>query len=69
MLQDEMSYMASCLRQANATAMVNAEWEGIAYGMMGCPFTPVFDGVFFPDPPGRALKRKNFKKSSILVPI
>ena len=65
--QDEISYMASCLRQVNATEMVNAEWDGIVYGIMGCPFTPVYDGVFFPDTPGKALQRKNFKKASILL--
>ena len=59
--------MASCLRQANATAMVNAEWDGIVFGIMGCPFTPVYDGVFFPDTPAKALQRKNFKKTSILL--
>ena len=59
--------MASCLRQVNATEMVNAEWDGIVYGIMGCPFTPVYDGVFFPDTPGKALQRKNFKKTSILL--
>ena len=56
LFQDEISYMASCLRQSNATAMVNAEWDGIVYGIMGCPFTPVFDGVFFPDTPAKALQ-------------
>ena len=65
--QDEINYMASCLRQVNATEMVNAEWDGIVYGIMGCPFTPVYDGVFFPDTPGKALQRKNFKKASILL--
>jgi len=59
--------MASCLRQVNATSMVNAEWNGIVYGIMGCPFTPVYDGVFFPDSPEKALQRKNFKKTNILV--
>ena len=65
--QDEVSYMASCLRQVNATAMVNAEWDGIVFGIMGCPFTPVYDGVFFPDTPAKALQRKNFKKTNILL--
>jgi len=34
---------------------------------MGCPFTPVYDGVFFPDSPEKALQRKNFKKTNILL--
>ena len=65
--QYEMSYMADCLREVDATELVNAEWNGIVYGIMGCPFTPVFDGHFFPDSPAKALKRKNFKKTSILL--
>ncbi len=28
--------------------MVNAEWDGIALGIMNCPFVPVLDGHFFP---------------------
>lgn len=59
--------MAHCLRRANATKMVNAEWDGIVFGIMGCPFTPVHDGVFFPDSPARALARENFKKTKILL--
>lgn len=40
--------MASCLRTKNATDMVNEEWNGIAFGIMNCPFVPVLDGDFFP---------------------
>ena len=59
--------MAYCLRQVNATKMVNAEWDGIVFGIMGCPFTPVHDGDFFPDSPATALARENFKKTKILL--
>lgn len=59
--------MANCLRQVDPKAMVDAEWNGIVYGIMGCPFTPVFDGVFFPDSPEKALQRKKFKKANILL--
>ena len=47
--------------------MVNAEWDGIVFGIMGCPFTPVHDGVFFPDSPAKALARESFKKTKILL--
>jgi acetylcholinesterase len=47
--------------------MVNAEWDGIVFGIMGCPFTPVHDGDFFPDSPATALARENFKKTKILL--
>ena len=34
-LQDQdLSYMAHCLRRANATQMVNKEWDGIVFGIM-----------------------------------
>ena len=59
--------MAHCLRKANATQMVNAEWDGIVFGIMGCPFTPVHDGVFFSESPAKALARENFKKCRILL--
>jgi acetylcholinesterase len=59
--------MAACLRRANATRMVNAEWDGIVFGIMGCPFTPVHDGVFFPDTPATAMDKENFKKTKILL--
>ena len=66
--QDEdMSYMAHCLRKANATKMVHSEWDGIVMGIMGCPFTPVHDGIFFPDSPATALANENFKKTKILL--
>ena len=63
----DLSYMAHCLRRVNATKMVNAEWDGIVYGIMGIPFAPVHDGDFFPDSPATALARENFKKTKILL--
>ena len=59
--------MAHCLRKANATKMVHSEWDGIVYGIMGCPFTPVHDGIFFPDSPAAALEHENFKKTKLLL--
>ena len=59
--------MTHCLRRVNATRMVYAEWKGIVFGIRGCPFTPVHDGVFFPETPARALARQNFKKTNILL--
>ena len=59
--------MAHCLRKANATLMVNKEWDAIVLGIMGCPFVPVFDGVFFPESPAKALKELKFKKTKILL--
>ena len=60
--------MVECLRRANATRMVNAEWDaGIALDIMACPFVPVLDGVFFPESPARALARKNFKHTKLLL--
>ncbi|XP_059085955.1 acetylcholinesterase-like [Tigriopus californicus] len=65
--QEEMTYMVDCLRNANATEMVNKEWDGIAFGIMGCPFTPVYDGVFFPESPKKALEKRHFKNTNILL--
>ncbi len=48
MLQSTLALMASCLRTKNATEMVNQEWNGVAFGIMNCPFVPVLDGEFFP---------------------
>eukprot|EP00095_Tigriopus_kingsejongensis_P010296 maker-scaffold148_size310697-snap-gene-0.17 protein:Tk10296 transcript:maker-scaffold148_size310697-snap-gene-0.17-mRNA-1 annotation:"acetylcholinesterase 1" len=65
--ENEISYMVDCLRNANATEMVNKEWDGIVFGIMGCPFTPVFDGVFLPESPAKALEKKHFKNTNILL--
>ena len=59
--------MVDCLRNVDPTKMVNAEWDGIVFGIMGCPFVPVFDGKFFPESPVKALERKSFKKTNILI--
>ena len=62
-----MSYMADCLREVDATELVNAEWNGIVYGICGMPFTPVLDGIFFPESPAKAMARGNYKKTEILL--
>lgn len=59
--------MLSCLRSANATDLVSGEWDAVVLGIMGCPFTPVLDGKFFPESPAKALEKKNFKKTNILI--
>ena len=46
--QNELHLAVDCLRTKNATEMVNKEWDGIVFGMMGCPFVPVLDGKVFP---------------------
>jgi len=35
---------ANCLRTKDPKKMVNEEWNGIVFGIMACPFVPVFDG-------------------------
>jgi hypothetical protein len=32
--------MADCLRSVDPVKMINAEWDGIVYGICGMPFTP-----------------------------
>ena len=60
--------MVECLRRANATKLVWSEWDaGIAVDIMAMPFVPVLDGVVFPESPARALARKNFKKTKLLL--
>ncbi len=59
--------MAQCLRAVDPVKMVNAEWNGIVYGICGMPFVPVLDGVFFPESPAKAMARGNYKKTSILL--
>ena len=67
-LQNEFTFMVECLRRVNATKLVNAEWDaGIASDIMACPFVPVLDGVVFPESPARALARKNFKHTKLLL--
>ncbi len=60
--------MVSCLRQVNATALVDSEWNGIVFGIMGCPFVPVFDGgPVFPESPAKAMARRSFKRTNVLL--
>ena len=63
-----MGETAECLRAvAKGMTLVTKEWDGIVAGMMGIPFPPVLDGHFFTDSPARALARKNFKRTQVLL--
>jgi len=58
-----------CLREADATKMVNAEWNGITHGFTGLIgiFCPIIDGAFLDSSPEMSLKQGNFKKANILM--
>ena len=56
-----------CLKTKNATDLVNAEWNGIIFGIAEFPFVPVIDGAFLTETPEKSLKSKNFKKCNILM--
>ena len=55
------------MKGANATRMVNREWDGLTSGIMEFPFTPIVDGNFLPDGPKRLLSKGQFKKTQILL--
>ncbi|XP_059081080.1 acetylcholinesterase-like isoform X2 [Tigriopus californicus] len=56
-----------CLRQKNATEMVNKEWDGIVFGICEFPFVPIIDGSFLDETPQTAVDSENFKKTNILM--
>jgi len=56
-----------CLRKANSTEMVYNEWEGITVGLTIGIFTPIIDGSFLDEKPSVSLKKKDFKKTNILM--
>lgn len=56
-----------CLKASNATDLVNAEWNGIVFGIVEFPFVPVIDGKFLTESPQKSLESKNFKKTNILM--
>jgi len=56
-----------CLRKANATEMVYKEWDGITMGLTIGIFTPIIDGSFLDEKPAVSLKKKEFKKTNILM--
>ena len=65
-----MGETAECLRAVpKGITLVTKEWDGIVAGMMGIPFPPVLDGHFFTDSPARALARKNFKRTQVLLGV
>ncbi|XP_040580554.1 LOW QUALITY PROTEIN: acetylcholinesterase [Lepeophtheirus salmonis] len=59
--------MIECLRQKDATEMVNQEWIGIISGIAEFPFVPIVDGSFLDESPGKSLTTKNYKKTNILI--
>lgn len=59
--------MIQCLRQKNATLLVNQEWAGVTVGICEFPFVPIIDGSFLDETPQTALNAKNFKKTNILL--
>ena len=65
-----MSYTAECLREvSDPMTLVNKEWDGVVFGIMGIPFPPVLDGDFATDSPARALARRNFKRTQVLLGV
>ena len=59
--------MIKCLRAANATALVNMEWDRIAFGLCAFPFVPIVDGEFLPHAPSTILAAGNYPRREILV--
>ena len=55
------------MRKANATEMVYKEWDGITMGLTIGIFTPIIDGSFLDEKPSVSLKKKEFKKTNILI--
>ena len=47
--------------------MVYNEWEGITVGLTIGIFTPIIDGSFLDEKPSVSLKKKDFKKTNILM--
>ena len=67
--QDDLSSILYCLRNVDANLLANNEFNAIVFGHCGFPFVPVMDGSFFPDSPRRALARKNYKMTNILLGV
>ena len=47
--------------------MVYKEWDGITVGLTIGIFTPIIDGSFLDEKPAVSLKKKEFKKTNILI--
>ena len=61
----QLSAVVECLRNTNASLLVNNEWGTL--GICEFPFVPVIDGAFLDELPELALANKNFKKTNILM--
>ena len=56
-----------CLKEANATEMVNREWDGVTFGICDFPFTPIVDGTFLPAGPDKLLASGRFQPAQVLL--
>jgi acetylcholinesterase len=56
-----------CLRQKNATELVEREWDGIVFGVAEFPFVPIIDGAFLDETPQTSLNQKHFKKTNVML--
>lgn len=63
--RSKLSAVIECLRNANASLLVNSEWGTL--GICEFPFVPVIDGAFLDELPQVSLANKNFKKTNILM--
>lgn len=57
----------NCLRQKNATDLVEQEWNSVVFGVAEFPFVPIIDGAFLDETPQKSLDTKNFKKTNVLL--
>lgn len=63
--QDNLDVIMNCLRRVHPTKLVNNEF--FQYGVVEFPFTPFIDGSFLDYEPREALRRGDYKKTSILI--
>jgi len=56
-----------CLRSADASDMLEKEWNGIVLGLVIGIFVPIIDGAFLDEKPSTSLRNMNFKKTNILM--
>ena len=63
----ELRQTIECLRNKNATELVNKEWDGIVLGIAEFPFVPIIDGSFLDETPQQSMDSKNYKKTNVLL--
>lgn len=62
--------IVSCLRELPSESFHKSEWTadpGIGNSIVQFPFVPIVDGSFLVENPDESLKRKNFKKTPIII--